>query len=177
MFAGFTPIHPCRNPLPPPPPPLSPLAPNMRHPKPPQVPPRSGTPPPAQPLPSHPHRTHILNSMRTACHAHILGAINRLGGATTSFLLKIVIEERLGWPVHLISNGGIEGAHSAQNLSDTSSVYRALASGEAHIYPEARLHSRPGMLSDPVWSGHGLICGALATVTPTVSLTLLLMRR
>ena len=112
--------------------------------------------------------------MRTASHVvHILGAINRLGGASTSFLLKIVIEERLGWPVHLISNGGIEGAHSAQNLSDTSSVYRALASGEAHIYPEARLHSRPGMLSDPVWSGRGLICGALATVTPT----LLLMRR
>jgi hypothetical protein len=70
-----------------------------------------------------------------------LATVPRLGAAADSFLLKIVIEGRLGWPVHLISDGLHEGIESALNLSGTASVYQALASGEAHIYPEAR---RPG---------------------------------
>ena len=55
-----------------------------------------------------------------------------------AFLLKIVIEERLGYPVQLISDGSIEGIDSALNLSDTASLWSALATGELHIYPEAR---------------------------------------
>jgi hypothetical protein len=60
-----------------------------------------------------------------------------------SFLLKIVIEGRLGWPVHLISDGDLAGIESALNLSGPASVYQALASGEADIYPEVR---RPATL-------------------------------
>ncbi len=47
-----------------------------------------------------------------------------------------MIEGRLGWPVHLISDGLLEGIESALNLSGPASLYQALASGEAHIYPE-----------------------------------------
>jgi hypothetical protein len=54
-----------------------------------------------------------------------------------AFLLKIVIEERLGYPVHLISDGLLPGIESALNLSGMASVYAALASGEVHMYPEA----------------------------------------
>ena len=62
----------------------------------------------------------------------------RLGSAVDAFLLKIVIEGHLGWPVHLISDGLLEGIESALNLSGPTSVYQALASCEAHIYPEVR---------------------------------------
>ena len=62
----------------------------------------------------------------------------RLGAAVDALLLKIVIEGRLGWPVLLISDGLVEGIESALNLSGSASVYRVLASGEAHIYPEVR---------------------------------------
>ena len=55
-----------------------------------------------------------------------------------ALLLKIVIEGRLGWPVHLISDGNLANIESALNLSGIASVYQALASGEAHIYPEVR---------------------------------------
>jgi hypothetical protein len=68
--------------------------------------------------------------------------VPRFSAAVNSFLLKIVIEGRLGWPVHLISDGMLEGIGSALNLSGTASVYQALASGEAHIYPEVRQPSR-----------------------------------
>ena len=55
-----------------------------------------------------------------------------------AFLLKITIEERLGWPVELVSDGLLSGVESALNLSGPATVYEALASGEAHIYPEVR---------------------------------------
>ena len=64
--------------------------------------------------------------------------VPRLGSAVDAFLLKIVIEGRLGWPVHLISDGLHSSIESVLNLSGPTSVYQALASGEAHIYPEAR---------------------------------------
>jgi hypothetical protein len=67
--------------------------------------------------------------------------LHRLGAAVDAFLLKITIEERLGYPVELASNGLIEGVESALNLSGAASVYAALASNEAHIYPEARRHA------------------------------------
>jgi hypothetical protein len=66
----------------------------------------------------------------------------RLGSAVDAFLLKIVIEGRLGWPVHLISDGLLEGIESALNLSGAASAYQALARGEAHIYPEVLRPSR-----------------------------------
>ncbi len=53
-------------------------------------------------------------------------------------MLKITIEERLGYPVQLISDGVLAGIESALNLSGTESVYSALAAGEVHIYPEVR---------------------------------------
>ena len=64
--------------------------------------------------------------------------VPRLGSAVDAFLLKIAIEGRLGWPVHLISDGLHLNIESALNLSGPASVYQALASGEAHIYPEVR---------------------------------------
>ena len=67
----------------------------------------------------------------------------RLGSAVDAFLLKIVIEGHLGWPVHLISDGLHSSIESALNLSGPASVYRALASGDAHIYPEARRSGCP----------------------------------
>jgi hypothetical protein len=59
-----------------------------------------------------------------------------------ALLLKIVIEGRFGWLVHLISDGLLEGIESALNLSGPASIYQALASGEAHIYPEVRRPAR-----------------------------------
>jgi hypothetical protein len=71
-----------------------------------------------------------------------LATVPRFGAAVDSFLLKIVIEGRLGWPVHLISDGNLANIESALNLSGAASVYQALASGEAHIYPEVRRPAR-----------------------------------
>jgi hypothetical protein len=64
--------------------------------------------------------------------------LRRLAAAVDSFLLKFTIEEQLGWPVQLISDGLLDGIESALNLTGASSVFAALASGEAHIHPEAR---------------------------------------
>jgi hypothetical protein len=64
--------------------------------------------------------------------------LRRHAAAVDAFLLKIVIEERLGYPVQLVSDGLIPGLQSALNLSGVASVYAALSSGEVHIYPEAR---------------------------------------
>jgi hypothetical protein len=61
----------------------------------------------------------------------------RLAGAVDAFLLRILVEEQIGYPVQLISDGLLSGVESALNLSGPESVYSALASGEVHIYPEA----------------------------------------
>jgi hypothetical protein len=61
----------------------------------------------------------------------------RLAGAVDAFLLRILVEEQIGYPVQLISDGLLSGVESALNLSGSESVYSALASGEVHIYPEA----------------------------------------
>ena len=65
-------------------------------------------------------------------------AVRRLAAAVDSFLLKFTIEELLGWPVQLISGGLLDGIESVLNLTGAASKYEALASGEAHIHPEAR---------------------------------------
>ena len=62
----------------------------------------------------------------------------RLGSATDAFLLKIIVEERLGYPVQLISDGLVRSIESALNLTGPASVYAALAAGTADIYPEVR---------------------------------------
>ena len=62
--------------------------------------------------------------------------LSRPAAAADAFLLKIVIEERLGWPVQLISDGVVEGIGSMLNLTGPASVYAALARGDADIYPE-----------------------------------------
>jgi hypothetical protein len=62
----------------------------------------------------------------------------RLAAAVDAFLLKIAIEERLGHPVELISDGGVEGITSKLNLRGPASIYSALARGDADIYPEVR---------------------------------------
>jgi hypothetical protein len=65
--------------------------------------------------------------------------LSRLGAAVDAFLLKILIEERLGYPVQLISDGLLVGAiESALNLTGPASVYSALARGDADMYPEVR---------------------------------------
>ena len=67
-----------------------------------------------------------------------MGDLPRLAAAVDAFLLKITIEERLGHPVELISDGGLEGIASKLNLRGPASVYSALARGDADIYPEVR---------------------------------------
>jgi hypothetical protein len=62
----------------------------------------------------------------------------RLGAAADAFLLKITVEERLGYPVELISDGLVWSIESTLNLTGTASVYAALAAGTADIYPEVR---------------------------------------
>ena len=62
--------------------------------------------------------------------------MSRPAAAADAFLLKIVIEERLGWPVQLISDGVVGGIGSMLNLTGSASVYAALARGDADIYPE-----------------------------------------
>jgi hypothetical protein len=75
-----------------------------------------------------------------------LAAVSRLAAAVDAFLLKILIEERLGYPVQLVSDGSLDGVESALNLNGTAaSVYSALASGAADIYPEARWPTRLGL--------------------------------
>ena len=66
-----------------------------------------------------------------------------------AFLLKIAIEEQLGYPVELISDGLLEGIESTLNLSDSASVFSALAVGTADIYPEAS--RRTNELSRPMY--------------------------
>ncbi len=61
----------------------------------------------------------------------------RPAAALDAFLLKITIEEQLGYRVQLISDGLLEDIRSALDLSGPASVYSALASGEVDIYPEA----------------------------------------
>jgi hypothetical protein len=72
----------------------------------------------------------------------LLATVPRFGAAVDALLLKIVIEGRLGWPVHLISDGDLADIESALNLSGAASAYQALARGEAHIYPEVRRPAR-----------------------------------
>ena len=58
-----------------------------------------------------------------------------LGGAVDAWLLKILVEESLGWPVALVSD-------LDSRFDGVPSIYQAMVHGDVHIYPEAstRLH-------------------------------------
>ncbi len=66
--------------------------------------------------------------------------MRRLAAGLDAFLLKFVIEEMLGFPTLLVSDGLLDSTiGSALNLTGPESVYSALAAGEADIYPEVKV--------------------------------------
>ena len=56
-----------------------------------------------------------------------------------AFLLKVVLEEKLGFPTLLISDYD-------DMFNDTESVIEGLARGDAHLYPEVRSGCMPQVL-------------------------------
>jgi hypothetical protein len=66
-----------------------------------------------------------------------LATVPRLGAAVDSFLLKILIEGRLGYPVQLLSDGQLADVWPGLTISNVSGgIYSALARGEIDMYPE-----------------------------------------
>ena len=66
----------------------------------------------------------------------------RSGAALDAFLLKIIVEERLGYPVQLLSDGQLADVGPDLSISEGTSlnhadrVYSALARGEVDMHPE-----------------------------------------
>ncbi len=75
--------------------------------------------------------------MRALRHA---SAVCRPGAALDTFLLKILVEERLGYPVQLLSDGQLAAVGPDLRISEGTSVnggvYSALARGEVDMRPE-----------------------------------------
>ena len=67
-------------------------------------------------------------------------------------MLKIVVEERLGYPVQLLSDGQLADIGHALKISEGTlgdgSIYSALARGEVDMYPEVTP-------TDTMPNGHG----------------------
>ena len=61
----------------------------------------------------------------------------RLAGKIDAFMLKILIEQELGYPTELVSDG--LSPEIPSNLTGPASVYEALAGGAVHMYPEVAL--------------------------------------
>jgi hypothetical protein len=80
----------------------------------------------------------------------------RLAAAVDAFLLKIAIEEGLGYPVQLISDGLM--IESALGLTGIQSVYESLAASKVDIYPEARRLKGPSL---DLWPAVVRIIGSL----------------
>ncbi len=59
----------------------------------------------------------------------LLGLRARLAGTIDAFLLKIVIEQELGFPTELVQD------------VPSPEIYEALASGVVHMYPEVAQES------------------------------------
>ncbi len=59
---------------------------------------------------------------------------SRLAGALDAFMLKILTEQELGFPTELVQDG--LSLEIPSNLTGLASVYEALESGAAHMYPE-----------------------------------------
>ena len=74
---------------------------------------------------------HPLSHASTVC---------RPGAALDAFLLKIIVEERLGYPVQLLSDGLLADVGPDLRISEGTSVnggvYSALARGEVDMHPE-----------------------------------------
>ena len=74
------------------------------------------------------------------CGMHPLwhaSALSRPGAALDAFLLKIVVEERLGYPVQLLSDGQLADIGPGLRISDVNAGgFLALARGEVDMYPE-----------------------------------------
>ena len=73
-------------------------------------------------------------------HAYTVSCVRcvcRPGAALDAFLLKIVVEERLGYPVQLLSDGQLADIGPGLRISDVNAgIYSALARGEVDMYPE-----------------------------------------
>ena len=81
-------------------------------------------------------------------------AVCRPGAALDAFVLKIVVEERLGYPVQLLSDGQLADIGPGLKISDVNAgIYSALARGEADMYPEV-------IPADIMPYGHGGMCNA-----------------
>jgi hypothetical protein len=76
--------------------------------------------------------------LSVSCGTRWACVVIRPAAAVDAFLLKITIEERLGWPVQLVSDGLVADIRSTLNLSGAASVYAALAAGDVDMYPEVR---------------------------------------
>ena len=71
----------------------------------------------------------------------------RLAGKIDAFMLKILIEQELGYPAELVPDG--LSPEIPSNLTGPASVYEALASGAVHMYPEVALFFSAGPLRIP----------------------------
>ena len=65
----------------------------------------------------------------------------RLGAAIDAFLLKVCIEEVLGYPAQLIPDGQVVTGFAA--LDGVASIYHALETGDVDLYPEVRCAAGP----------------------------------
>jgi hypothetical protein len=68
--------------------------------------------------------------------------VYRLGAAIDAFLLKVCIEEVLGYPTQLIPDGQVVTGVAA--LDGVASIYHALETGDVDLYPEVRCAAGPG---------------------------------
>ena len=102
--------------------------------------------------------------MRALRHAAV---VCRAGAALDTFLLKIVVEERLGYPVQLLSDGQLADVGPDLRISEGTSLnnadrtYSALARGEVDMHPEvtpadtmpysfAYVQHKPNSALDPI---------------------------
>jgi hypothetical protein len=71
----------------------------------------------------------------------LLVVCSRPAGKIDAFMLKILIEQELGYPTELVPDG--LSPEIPSNLTGPASVYEALAGGAVHMYPEV---ARPFLL-------------------------------
>jgi hypothetical protein len=61
-----------------------------------------------------------------------------LGAEIDAWLIKTIVEEVLGFPTELVSDGLSDV--SSLNLTGPEGVWNAMANAVVHMYPEVRLH-------------------------------------
>ena len=63
-----------------------------------------------------------------------------LGAAIDAFLLKVAIEQELGYPTELIpDNVGNVGGELPLGSTAQTEMFKRMAAGEVHLYPEVTL--------------------------------------